>query len=259
MIKLAPPNSKLGWLTWNRLLLGLLAIICIFATMAVYRWNQLPVAFVSAGEALDAIPEQERKQMGRHIENAVRIASQGFALDPASRKPVREAGPNSRIREVERGKPQTLRVYVNEANAWLRHRMPGWQKNQQWAIPDAIHDLRIAVVDQKLHLMLHYRSDELDQVFTFVGGIRINEQGQIVVERDRVMGGRQSLPWSVVRSALESASASDPTFVNTLLDTMEGKPVALDWKTTDKRPIVLVDFGVGDDYFEVIYMVPPAE
>ncbi len=258
MIEKVKQQSKRGWLTLKRLLLGLLAIICIFGVSVVYRWNQVPDAYVAAGEALEAIPQAERRRMGQHIQSAVVVASEGFALDPETREPLRRGGPDGDIVPVEPGTRQVLRIYVNEANAWLSELFPAWAANQQWALPPTLKDLRIAIVDGKLHLMMHHVSEELDQVFTFVTELRIDDQGNAIIERDRVMGGRQSLPWAAVRSAFEQAGASNPTAANAFIDHLEGRPLPLNWTTRDGRPIQPLEVNLGEDYIELAYTINAA-
>lgn len=247
------PTKPFRWFTWTRLVLVVLAVLTILAITAYVRWNRVPPAYRRVQQQLDAMSPEDRRKLASIVEADTVTALEGFALDPQSRQVVRYGGPDGQAVRVAPNTRMVFRIGVREANAWLQERFSAWQQSQDWEIPEGMRDVRIAVVENRLHLMFHYEGSGLDQVFTLIGRLRVSD-GQATIDRERVTGGTQSIPWAAVRSVIESSAQDhNRNSVEALLRALESEPFRPSWKARDDQQIELLDVRLHPEYIEFDY------
>lgn len=146
----------------------------------------------------------------------------------------------------------TIRVSVDEANAWLETRLPGWLTNQNIAMPDAIGDPMIAVSDDRLVTAFEYRSQQVNQIVSMTFDAKVVAPGQARLRLFNIRAGRLALPLQTLLDELRSRGGDDQR-LNELTSVCEGEPFDANWTSQDGAVCQLVGLDLHDDAVDLTF------
>ncbi|GAB4108779.1 MAG: hypothetical protein Kow00105_16570 [Phycisphaeraceae bacterium] len=169
----------------NVLLLGLLGVL------AWNRWHSEPDYWTVNLARLQAqAPEQLTDTADRLFNRLLTELSDPQGYQPEPNGSAKSLG----VREV--------RIPFDQANAWLATRFGDWLANQQIELPPELDSLLVAEHDNRLVLAGRIRRDGINQILSIVVSPRFLENGQAVLEIDKVYAGRLPLPVGVIMNRI---------------------------------------------------------
>ncbi len=165
----------------------LLAVLTVAGWIgwAVWQVRSTPAYWQEHREFIERTPSLDLEKLGRALE-----------LD-VPREWTRPVGGGDGVR--------TVRLPLDQVNAWLAVRLEDYLANQGRSLPAGIGSVMMAGRDGKLVVAAEYTGGPLPQVVSATFGVESPDDGPARVRLERVAAGRRSLPskWLAERIAEE--------------------------------------------------------
>ncbi len=166
-------------------------LLALLGMLAWNRWHSEPDYWaVNRARLQGQAPEQLTDSADRLFNRLLTELSDPQGYQPEPNGPAESLG----VREV--------RIPFDEANAWLATRLGDWLANQQIELPPELDSLLVAEHDNRLVLAGRVRRDGNSQILSIAISPRFLENGQAVLEIDKVYVGRLPLPVGMVLNRL---------------------------------------------------------
>ena len=159
---------------------------------------------------------------------------------------------------------RTMRVTVDEANAWLSTMLPRWLKNRRWQMPSQISKPTIHVENEDLVLGFKWDSPEISNIFSIVLGVSNADDGMMRVQRKAIYWGRLPMPYSFFLDHLKKRSSRNQRrLVKWLTDVSDGQPQHVTFPyggdASGRTQMRLINFQIEQDAIELTMRLEPAD
>lgn len=146
----------------------------------------------------------------------------------------------------------TLHVPINQANAWLDLKLPGWLANQNVQMPQGIRSPMVAIDGSNLVFAFEMEAQGASQIVSIAMEPRVPAPGQIALELKSVKGGRLNLPAGFVTGKLREAAGANRAELERLASMLDGQPIDATGQIAPNRTCTLVGLTVGPEAVDVI-------
>ncbi|MEM1212033.1 MAG: hypothetical protein AAGI68_07010 [Planctomycetota bacterium] len=239
------------------ILLGLAAI----TGFALYRmWSSLPAAWSQITAQLDRLSTEEKQALSDAFEKRF-VGELSTHSDYADGDAVHAALAGDKPTPPLLGDVRTLRVGLDELNAYLETHLPRLLENQGTELPKEIDRILVGHRDGRPLVMVHIRANQVDQVFTFDLDVDVHDQqpdtlrirsveaGQLPLPRDRVRREIAALP--ALQGNAEAAAFLDDLFTGRRL------PPVID-VIDDDFAAELIRFTIDQNAIQLTRRIVPA-
>lgn len=171
-----PRRRRIGWRGLLLAALALLSILALIALVPYVLWRSRPAFWTQAqAQILTTDPQQIDAQLDLAVDAEQRFLA-GLYGQPGR---------------------YDLSFTEEQINAWLARRLPDWIKHGYTSTPPLLEHLGPPVVqlhEDRLLLALAYNHPQWNQVFTADIRLIQRQDGQVVAQVNRILGGNLSIP-----------------------------------------------------------------
>ncbi|MEM6553204.1 MAG: hypothetical protein AAF750_13885 [Planctomycetota bacterium] len=267
MTETAPPNpeptprkrrSKRRLLLYALLILLGLAAITGFALY--HLWSSLPTAWNQVTAQLDRLSTEEKQALSDAFEKRF-VGELSTHSDYADGKAVRQALASNKPTPPLLGDVRTLRVGLDELNAYLETHLPRLLEHQGTELPKEIDRILVGHRDGRPLVMVHIKADQVDQVFTFDLDVAVHDDQPDTLRIRGIEAGQLPLPRERVRAEIAALPAlqNNPEAAAFLDDLFTGRnlPPVID-VINDDFAAELIGFTIDSNAMQVTRRIVPA-
>ncbi|MEM6394013.1 MAG: hypothetical protein AAF797_14695 [Planctomycetota bacterium] len=251
-------RSKRRLLLYAGLILLGLAALAGFALF--HLWSSLPTAWGQATAQLDQLSTEEKQALSDAFEKRF-VGELSTHSEYADGDAVRQALTSNRPTPPLLGDIRTLRVGLDEINAYLETHLPRLLENQGTEMPPEIDRILVGHRDGRPLVMVHIKADQIDQVFTFDLDIAVHEQEPDTLRIRSVEAGQLPLPRDRVRQEIAALPAleDNPEAAAFLDDLFTGRqlPAVID-VIDDDFAAELIGFTIDPNGMQLTRRIVPA-
>lgn len=193
-------------ITLTRVTLALIGVLSLAALWIVWQWNRTPTYWRDNEQFV----QQEEAKL-RDIADSL----EGRVISELSR-----AGRDGQL--------STITISFDEANAWLRSKLPQWAKHEGFAMPKPLRDYMVASDQGKPVIAFVLDTEEITQVISIRLDTHVRDSGKLFLKIDDFKAGSISMsPDSIldhVRNKLPGYY-KDMTLLDELVRGIEVEPV----------------------------------
>lgn len=156
---------------------------------------------------------------------------------------------------------RTVRLTLDEINAWLSEQLPAWAANRGAAIPPGVQDITALVDEGRLILAFLYDTDEMTQVITAVFVIDPPPAGAADapprMRLRRVLAGELPIPaWALPRHAAKTSRSPQAELRSWTAGLVEGIPLG-PWPIDARRELRIDRVDLHPDYIDLHVCTDP--
>ena len=241
------------------ILLGVMAVICIGAAAGYWLWATEPThwtenqAFLKQHSKQQLADKAERleKRMADELSLLSVAASQQQRALRASKQANGHAATTSSDAALKPAM-KTIKVSIDEANAWLNQRLEGWLINQGHSLPDDISEPMISSHDGKLVAAFRYSHPEITQVVSMYFDINVAPDGMAELKLQSVTGGNLPLPMQQIAERM-----GDSQSAQRMAQAFEGQRFEPIKSIDNNKQMRLMDFEAAEDGLQFTVLVEP--
>ncbi|MEM9295383.1 MAG: hypothetical protein AAGA57_06240 [Planctomycetota bacterium] len=238
---------------WKIAALVVIGVSTVLGGLAVLGWSSKPSGWAEMNRRLEGMDAVQRATLAESVEN--RLVSAWATPSGAQTAEEYYAQVVAGEAGATPAAPQTVRVEIDELNAWLDVRLRKLVEHQGQAYPAWLHSVRVWTEGEELVLGVRVQRSEVDQVFSFALGFETpSDGGETVMRVEGARAGLLPVPLSQLAERLGSDKGSGrrATARKLLDDLQEGVAVG-DWvsKLDPDRPVRVSAVRVSDGVIEV--------
>ncbi|MEM7680342.1 MAG: hypothetical protein AAF288_00140 [Planctomycetota bacterium] len=231
------------------------AVAAALGAMGAVGWSAKPSGWADIGSRLEQLAPEQRAAMAEALQN--RLVS-AWSAPPG----VQTA--EQYYQQVVTPDPQdaspathTVRVEIDELNAWLDTRLRKLVEHQGQPYPAWLESVRVWTEGERLVLGVRVRRSGMDQVFSFLLGFDTPEGDEHAVMRiEGARAGLLPVPLGQLMERLGppgSGSARRDT-ARALVEELRQGVVVSEWvsKLDDDRPVRVSRVAVSDGVVEIV-------
>jgi len=243
--------------------LSVMAVICIGGGAGYWLWTSEPTHWTENQQYLAQHSETQLANKAELLEQRLtdEISMLSIAASQqqrALRASQQASGDASTTTHAEALKPsmKTIKMSIDEANAWLDQRLDDWLVNQGHSLPDGISEPMISSNNGKLVAAFQYSSPEVSQVVSLYFDLQVTPGGMAELKLDSVTGGSLPLPMQQIAERMANRADASET-AQRMVQAFEGQQFDPVKSLDGGKQMRLMDFQATAEGLEFTVVVEP--
>jgi hypothetical protein len=200
----APAKPRRPNVWWTRLLLLLIALMCITGLWAWRQWRRVP-DYWSDNQKWLARDNATLLQAAQDLERQMLAAVSAPAVND------------------DTGEERQVMLSFRQINAWLALRLEDWSANQRYQLPKEVTGFMVGREGEHLVAAFHYQTREIDQIASVLFDLKLQPDGKAILTTHGLRAGMLPLPVTAMTQHLQTKQQIAASALREAITALEGK------------------------------------